>query len=69
MNEFVSTFRAQLDVFVNRMKSNQSRGRPIAHDTSVQSLFMNLTTMHEQLQQHLQQQEAKRGLHLLLVLY
>ncbi|KAF2362998.1 FYVE zinc finger [Trinorchestia longiramus] len=60
LNEFVTTFRTQLEMFVNRMKSDQSRGRPIAHDTSVQSLFMNLTTMHEQLQQHLQQQEAKR---------
>ena len=26
INEFVSTFRTQLEIFVNRMKSNQSRG-------------------------------------------
>ena len=49
-------------MFVNRMKSNQSRGRPIANDTSVQSLFMNITAMHSQLLTYIQEQDQKRGL-------
>lgn len=60
VSEFVATFRAQLEIFVNRLKSNQSRGRPIANDTAVQSLFVNITAMHGQLLLHLQQQEARR---------
>ena len=61
MDEFVVTFRTQLEIFVNRLKSNQSRGRPIANDTAVQSLFVNITAMHGQLLQHLQHQEKRRG--------
>merc|ERR1719509_539198 len=54
------TLRSQLEIFVNRMKSNSSRGRPIANDTSVQTLFMNTMAMHSKLVQHIQEQEDKR---------
>nr|XP_045595606.1 hepatocyte growth factor-regulated tyrosine kinase substrate-like isoform X1 [Procambarus clarkii] len=60
VDEFVSTLRTQLEIFVNRMKSNQSRGRPIANDTSVQTLFMNITAMHAQLLKYIHQQDDKR---------
>ncbi|XP_071526527.1 hepatocyte growth factor-regulated tyrosine kinase substrate isoform X2 [Panulirus ornatus] len=60
VDEFVSTLRTQLEIFVNRMKSNQSRGRPIANDTSVQTLFVNITAMHTQLLKYKQQQDDKR---------
>ena len=41
---------------MNRMKSNSSRGRPIANDSSVQTLFMNITAMHSQLLHNIQLQ-------------
>lgn len=69
IDEFVSTLRTQLEIFVNRMKSNQSRGRPIANDTSVQTLFMNITAMHAQLLKYIHEQDDKRGVWILLFKY
>lgn len=60
IDEFVATLRTQLEIFVNRMKSNQSRGRPIANDTAVQTLFMNITAMHAQLLKYIHEQDDKR---------
>ncbi|XP_059087624.1 hepatocyte growth factor-regulated tyrosine kinase substrate-like [Tigriopus californicus] len=60
MNEFVTTLKTQVEIFVNRMKSNSSRGRSIANDSSVQTLFMNMMAMHSQLLKHIQDQEDKR---------
>lgn len=60
LDEFVSTLKSSIEIFVNRMKSNQSRGRPIANDTSVQSLFMNITAMHAHLLKHIHQHDEKR---------
>jgi len=60
LEEFTSTLRTQLDIFVNRMKSNSSRGRPIATDSSVQTLFMNIMTMHGKLVRYIQEQEDGR---------
>ena len=57
----MATLRTQLEIFVNRMKSNQSRGRAIANDSSVQTLFMNITAMHGQLLKYIQHQDDKRG--------
>ena len=42
------------------MKSNSSRGRPIANDTSVQTLFMNVMAMHSKLVKYIQEQEDTR---------
>lgn len=63
---FVDTLRSQIEMFVNRMKSNSSRGRPIANDTSVQSLFMSITHMHSQLLTFIQGQDNARGQYELL---
>ena len=60
LNEFTETLKTQLEIFVNRMKSNSSRGRPIANDTSVQTLFMNIMTMHGKLVRYIQDQEDHR---------
>jgi len=60
LNEFTETLKTQLEIFVNRMKSNSSRGRPIANDTSVQTLFMNIMTMHGKLVRYIQDQEDSR---------
>lgn len=61
MEEFVATLKMQVEIFVNRMKSNSSRGRSIANDSSVQTLFMNITAMHSRLLKHIQQQDDSRG--------
>lgn len=42
------------------MKSNSSRGRPIGNDSSVQSLFVNMMTMHSKLVKYIQEQEDAR---------
>jgi len=60
MEEFVTTLRSQVEIFVNRMKSNSSRGRSIANDSSVQTLFMNITAMHSRLLRYIQQQDDSR---------
>ncbi|XP_059047051.1 hepatocyte growth factor-regulated tyrosine kinase substrate-like [Achroia grisella] len=60
IDEFIETLKSQIEIFVNRMKSNSSRGRSIANDTSVQTLFMNMTTMHSRLLRYIQQQDDKR---------
>lgn len=46
---------------MNRMKSNSQRGRSIANDSSVQSLFNVITNMHPQLMKYTQEQEDMRG--------
>ena len=60
LDGFVSQLQKALEMFVNRMNSNKVRGRPIANDSSVQSLFLNITNMHSQLIKHLQEEEDKR---------
>lgn len=62
MEDFASTLQTQVEIFVNRMKSNSSRGRSIANDSSVQTLFMNITAMHSKLLRYIQQQDDRRGI-------
>lgn len=60
LDEFGTTLKTQVEIFVNRMKSNSSRGRSIANDSSVQTLFMNTMAMHSNLLKHIEAQEEKR---------
>ncbi|XP_058794877.1 hepatocyte growth factor-regulated tyrosine kinase substrate isoform X2 [Phymastichus coffea] len=60
MKNFVDALRSQVEIFVNRMKSDSSRGRSIANDSSVQTLFMNITALHSKLLRYIQDQEDKR---------
>ncbi|CAG7726980.1 unnamed protein product [Allacma fusca] len=60
VDSFVDSLRAQIETFVARMKSNSSRGRLIANDTAVQSLFMNITALHSQLLNFIQTQDNAR---------
>nr|CAG4651789.1 EOG090X05AE [Triops cancriformis] len=53
MDEFVQRLRGQVEMFVNRLRSNSARGRWVANDSSVQSLFMSLTQAHPNLLQHI----------------
>jgi len=59
--QFLAALRSSIEIFVNRMRSNSQRGRSIANDSSVQTLFMTLTAMHPQLLQYIHQQEDQRG--------
>uniref|UniRef100_A0A1A9WKJ1 Hepatocyte growth factor-regulated tyrosine kinase substrate n=1 Tax=Glossina brevipalpis TaxID=37001 RepID=A0A1A9WKJ1_9MUSC len=60
IDEFAASMRASVEIFVNRMKSNSSRGRSIANDSAVQSLFMNLTSMHSQQLSYIKELDDKR---------
>ncbi len=60
LDEFVTTLKTQVEIFINRMKSYSSRGRSIANDTSVQTLFINTMSMHSQLLKYIQNQEDRR---------
>ncbi|XP_055682911.1 hepatocyte growth factor-regulated tyrosine kinase substrate [Lutzomyia longipalpis] len=60
IDDFSSTMKTQLEIFVNRMKSNSSRGRSISNDSSVQTLFMNLTSFHSKLLGYIKVMDDKR---------
>ncbi|KAJ8910710.1 hypothetical protein NQ315_002075 [Exocentrus adspersus] len=60
LEEFIQTLKSQVEIFINRMKSNSSRGRSIANDTSVQTLFMNITAMHSKLLKYIQEHDDSR---------
>ncbi|CAL8090354.1 unnamed protein product [Calicophoron daubneyi] len=59
--EFLNALRASIEFFVNRMQSNNQRGRSIANDTTVQALFLTLHEMHPQLLQQKQAMEERRA--------
>ncbi|XP_013112639.1 hepatocyte growth factor-regulated tyrosine kinase substrate isoform X2 [Stomoxys calcitrans] len=60
IDEFAANMRTQVEIFVNRMKSNSSRGRSIANDSSVQTLFMTLTGLHSQQLSFIKELDDKR---------
>jgi len=60
VNAFNASLKSQLEMFVNRMKSCSSRGRPIANDSSVQSLFTHITCLHPQLLRYIEVQDNAR---------
>lgn len=59
--QFLTALQGSLEVLVNRMLSNSQRGRPIANDSAVQSLFAVISEMHPQLMTHIQEKEESRG--------
>ncbi|XP_052784474.1 hepatocyte growth factor-regulated tyrosine kinase substrate-like isoform X2 [Mya arenaria] len=59
--QFLHALNSSVEIFVNRMRSNSTRGRSIAVDSSVQSLFNVISNMHPQLMKYVQQQEDLRG--------
>ena len=60
LQEFSTNLKSSLEMFVNRMNSNKLRGRPIANDSSVQSLFLTITNMHSHLIKNIQDEEDTR---------
>jgi len=61
MTDFVEGLRLSLDVFVTRIRNDLARGRSVVADSSVQAMFLNLTSMHAQLLHHLAELEDRRG--------
>lgn len=59
--QFLSALQGSLEIFVNRMRSNSQRGRPIANDSAVQSLFAVISDMHPQLMTYIQEKEDERA--------
>ncbi|XP_025078663.1 hepatocyte growth factor-regulated tyrosine kinase substrate-like [Pomacea canaliculata] len=59
--QFLAALQSSLEIFVNRMRSNSQRGRPIANDSSVQSLFTVISNMHPQLLKYQQELEDSRS--------
>lgn len=60
IDDFAANMRTQVEIFVNRMKSNSSRGRSISNDSSVQTLFMTLTSLHSQQLSYIKEMDDKR---------
>ena len=60
-DQFLHALNSSVEIFVNRMRSNSQRGRSIATDSSVQSLFNVISNMHPQLMKYIQGQEDLRG--------
>ena len=52
--------RTQVGIFVNRMKSNCSRGRSISNDSSVQNLFTTLTDLRPAQLNYIKELDDKR---------
>ncbi|VDD79711.1 unnamed protein product [Mesocestoides corti] len=59
--EFLNALRKSLDVFTNRMRVSSQRGRPIATDSTLQTLFQTLHQMHPQLLKYSTDLEARRS--------
>lgn len=58
--EFLHGLRTSVEIFMNRMKSDQMRSRSIANDSAVQSLFQSINMMHPTLLQQMNDLEEKR---------
>lgn len=60
LEEFEGQLRSTLEVFTNRLQSNALRGRHVANDSYVQSLFLSLSGMHSRLLHYIQELDRRR---------
>ncbi|VVC43417.1 Hypothetical protein CINCED_3A019870 [Cinara cedri] len=60
MDLFITSVRSQLEIFVNRIKSNLSRGRTVINGGSLETFYSKITPMHQKLLQYIQQQDEER---------
>nr|CAB3252711.1 hepatocyte growth factor-regulated tyrosine kinase substrate L homolog [Phallusia mammillata] len=58
--ELLTNLRTSVEIFMNRMKSDQLRGRSIANDSTVQTLFQSINNTHPMLIQFMNELEEKR---------
>lgn len=68
MDMFITSVKSQLEIFVNRIKSNLSRGRTVINGGSLETFYSKITPMHQKLLQYIQQQDEKRCKYRLLLL-
>ena len=59
--EFVEGMRRTIDSFTVKMRSLMARGRPLASDTSIQTLFQSLLQLHPLLLELVKRNEELRG--------
>jgi len=60
MEMFITSVKSQLEIFVNRIKSNLSRGRTVINGGSLETFYSKITPMHQKLLQYIQLQDEKR---------
>lgn len=60
MEMFITSVKSQLEIFVNRIKSNLSRGRTVINGGSLETFYSKITPMHQKLLQYIQLQDDKR---------
>ena len=58
--KLLTNLRTSIEIFMNRMRSNQIRGRSISNDSAVQTLFQTINSMHPQVLQMLNHLEESR---------
>ena len=61
LEQFRSTLKSAIEMFVNRMNSNRNRNRLITSDTGVQSMFLNISNLHPQLVRYINEVNEQRG--------
>lgn len=60
MDEFVHLMKSQIEIFTNRMKSSSVRGRNITSNTSIQAIFLNISSLHSKLLSYIKELDDKR---------
>ncbi|VDP04911.1 unnamed protein product [Soboliphyme baturini] len=60
IQQFSQNLLETILLFCNRIKMDQNRGRSLISDSSVQTMFMTLTSMHSQLLKYLQEVDDNR---------
>ncbi|CAG0903278.1 unnamed protein product, partial [Darwinula stevensoni] len=50
----------RIEIFVNRMRANECRGRHIGNDSFVQTLFLDITLLYSRLVRAMEEEERKR---------
>jgi hypothetical protein len=67
IDTFVNNVNEHINNIKFRMLSNQQRGRNIANDTAVQSVFLQLQYMYPELHRFIKSLDDKQGLILYLL--
>ncbi|KRZ29631.1 Hepatocyte growth factor-regulated tyrosine kinase substrate [Trichinella pseudospiralis] len=60
LQDFINSLNESISVFVNRIKSNQTRGRSVTADDTIQNNFIALTSMHSRLLKNMQERIDRR---------
>ncbi len=69
IDAFISSVNEHINNIKFRMLSNQQRGRNIANDTAVQSVFFILQHMYPELHRFIKSLDDKQGLNSLVLFF